>query len=538
MTDRRPFQQGAPALESIEFGGYGEPSPWRRGPLPPGSDDPGSDDHCIPDALFLSLTAAPAISMIQPPQSVHMLGICGTAMTALAGCLIEKGVRVTGTDQGVYPPMSDHLAAFGIICNEGYRAENIPLDTDLVVVGNVIRESNPEAEEMRNRGLPHLSMAEAIFRFAIGGRHTVAVVGTHGKTTTTSLAAHVLTDLGAKPGFLIGGIANNFQGNFSLGEGNLFIIEGDEYDTAYFDKTPKFFKYRPATVIFTSLEFDHGDIYPDLDAIRAHFARLIREMPGEGALIACSDDLNVAALLEEAPCQVVRYGFAEGADCRLKNWSDDGRHVRFDTVWKDREHTWLTPLPGRHNALNAAAAAILAWNMGYGPESIAASLESFRGVKRRQEVRGVVDGVTVIDDFAHHPTAVRLTLDAMRHRYPRQRLWAVLEPRSFTARGVRFQDEFAGALSGADRALISRPFFSDYSSGFEPLDTAQLAAELRSGGLWAESMDSTDEILSCLVNETREGDVVLIMSNGAFDGIHGRLLDALAAREKSHHKTV
>ncbi|MEE8434962.1 MAG: UDP-N-acetylmuramate--L-alanine ligase, partial [bacterium] len=486
-----------------------------------------------------------------------MMGICGTAMTALAGCLRSLGMRVTGSDAHPYPPMSDHLRKLGIEPFEGYRAENIPADADLVVVGNVITEANPEAAEMRRRGLPYLSMAAAVKRFAIAGRHAIVVAGTHGKTTTTSLAAHALVELGAEPGFLIGGIAQNFGTNFRMGGDSsgggsgLFVIEGDEYDTAYFDKTPKFFKYEPRTLIFTSLEFDHADIYADLDAIRTQFAGLLRSMPNQGRVIACTDDPNVRGLLSEASCEVVGYGFGAEAQWRLTSWEPAGEGGVFELREGGRKNTWRIPMPGRYNALNAAAViALLAFGLentaglehasgtGYPPAEIQRALDGFKGVRRRQEVRGVADGVTVVDDFAHHPTAVRLTVEAMRGRYPGRRLWAVFEPRSFTARGGRFQHEFTEALAGADRVVCARPFTAEYSAGIVPpdvdsivpLDVDAIASELRRRGLAAVAMEDTDAILAHLNSEARPGDVVLIMSNGGFDDIHNRLLAALHQR--------
>ncbi|MCH8887600.1 MAG: UDP-N-acetylmuramate--L-alanine ligase [SAR324 cluster bacterium] len=525
------------------------------------------------------------------PQTVHLMGICGTAMTALAGCLQSLGMRVTGSDAHPYPPMSGHLRAMGIEPCEGYRAENIPNHAELVVVGNVIAEANPEAVEMRRRGLPYLSMAAAVKRFAIGDRHAIVVAGTHGKTTTTSLAAHLLVELGADPGFLIGGIARNFGTNFrmggdSRGGGDLFVIEGDEYDTAYFDKTPKFFKYEPRTLIFTSLEFDHADIYDDLDAIRTQFAGLLRSMPAGGRVIACTDDPNVRGLLSEASCEVAGYGFGAEAQWRLTSWRPDGEGGVFELrEGGRRKNIWRIPMPGRYNALNAAAVIALVSGLenpasaaGYPPAAIQAALDAFKGVRRRQEVRGVADGVTVVDDFAHHPTAVRLTVEAMRGRYPGRRLWAVFEPRSFTARGGRFQREFTEALAGADRVVLARPFTSEVSAGIvpqdanttvpqgantivpqgantivpqdantivpqdantivpqdvntiAPLDVDAIAAELRRGGLDAEALADTEAILAHLTSEARPDDVVLIMSNGGFDDIHDRLLAALHQR--------
>ncbi len=474
---------------------------------------------------------------LHPPLHVHLLGICGTAMAALAGTLQAMGHHVTGSDEHVYPPMSDHLAALGIAFQQGYRVENIPPDTDLVVVGNVIRQANPEAEEMRRRGLAHLSMAEAVQRFAIRGRYTVAIVGTHGKTTTTALAAHLLVEAGLDPGFLIGGIGRNFNSNFRVGSGRQFVIEGDEYDTAYFDKTPKFFKYRPTALIFTSLEYDHADIYPDLDAIRRQFAQLLAGMPREGVVIACADDPNVVALLPQAGCPVVTYGFEPGAACRLSAWQAREGGARFATDWEGRHREWQVPLAGRYNALNAAATLILGQRLGLAPEILQRALSSFRGVKRRQEVRGEAGGVTVIDDFAHHPTAVRLTVEGIQRAYPGRRLWAVFEPRSFTARSPVFQNEFAQAFAGAERVLLA-PAFRPASGSpgavvntavldTDVLNTAALAAELRAVGHWAEAPSSTDGVLARLVQEVRPGDVVLVMSNGGFDNLHERLLAAL-----------
>ncbi|MCZ6843681.1 MAG: Mur ligase domain-containing protein [SAR324 cluster bacterium] len=463
-------------------------------------------------------------------QTVHLLGICGTAMAALAGALQEMGHRVTGSDAQVYPPMSEQLAALGIPILEGYRAEHIPADVDLVVVGNVIRESNPEAEEMRRRGLPFISMAEAVHRFLIGDREPVVVVGTHGKTTTTALAAQTLHALDADPGMLVGGIARNFESNYRLGGGGIFVIEGDEYDTAYFDKTPKFFKYHPRVLIFTSLEFDHADIYSGLDVIREHFRKLIRGLPGEGTLIACSDDREVRGLLDAADCPVVSYGESDGADCRLEGWRAEGGEAVFETVWRERRESWRIPLPGRYNALNATAVMVMVRLRGYEPAQIQQALLGFQGVKRRQELRGEVAGIAVIDDFAHHPTAVGLTIEAMRHKYPGRRLWAVFEPRSFTARGNRFQEEFGTVFQEAHRVLLAPAFLQEYSQGMPRLDTEAVAGAIRSRGGWAVAADSTQDILERLLDETRTGDVVLIMSNGGFDNLHEQLLTGLEAR--------
>jgi len=451
-------------------------------------------------------------------------------MTGLAGLLQGRGARVTGSDEHVYPPMSEQLRALRIPVCEGYRPSNIPPDTQLVIVGNVIRERNPEAEEMRRRGLPFLSMAEAVRQFAIGSRHSIVVAGTHGKTTTTALAAHALTALGADPGFLIGGIARNFDSNFHAGNGGYFVIEGDEYDTAYFDKTPKFFKYDPSTLVFTSLEFDHADIYADLDAIRVQFARLIASLPGHGAVIGCGDDPNVRPLLSEARCRVIRYGKGDGNDLRIGSIEVGPNGTSFTTTGAGRIDAWNIPLAGAYNAFNASAVIALLELTGHAPKSIQTALSGFKGVKRRQEVRGEAGGVTVMDDFAHHPTAVRLTIDAVRQRYRGRRLWAVFEPRSFTARSSRFQAEFTESFAGADRVLLSAPYQSGYSAGVPLLDTAAIAAALESRGLPARACPGSDDVLQILVRECLPGDVVLVMSNGGFDNLHERLLSALATQ--------
>ncbi|MCZ6553741.1 MAG: Mur ligase family protein [SAR324 cluster bacterium] len=468
-------------------------------------------------------------------RHAHLLGICGTGMTALAGLLQQRGIAVTGSDEHVYPPMSDHLASLAIPVTEGYAPENIPAGADLIVVGNVIREANPEAAEMRRRGLPFVSMAEAVRRFAIGSRRSIVVAGTHGKTTITALAAHTLRELGADPGFLIGGIARNFGSNFHLGGGDRFVIEGDEYDTAYFDKTPKFFKYNPHTLLFTSLEFDHGDIYPDLEAIRLQFARLMELLPPGGLLVAHGDDPQVAALLPRARCPVVTYGLGERNECRLSGVRVDAEGTAFRTAWRGEANSWHIPLAGGYNALNAAAVAVLAQSLGYAPDAVQAAFATFQGVKRRQEIRGEANGVTVIDDFAHHPTAVRLTVEAVCQRFPGRRLWAVFEPRSFTARSDRFQAEFGEAFGGAHRVLLAPAFRSDYSAGTAPLDTAAVAAAIAGGGIPAEACTGTDAILHALARETEPGDVVLVMSNGGFDNLHDRLLAALAERQPEPH---
>jgi len=363
----------------------------------------------------------------------------------------------------------------------------------------------------------------------------------------------VLTGLGLDPGFLIGGIARNFGSNFRLGPGAVFVIEGDEYDTAYFDKTPKFFKYRPDIVIFTSCEFDHADIYADLDAIKGQFGLLLESLPADGLVIACADDPNVVELLPRASCPVLTYGFSAGAEIMLAGWrplEGSGGEHRPAAEFSLAGEQWTVPMAGSYNALNAAAVIAMARELekrGLAHKGLTAhsgasntasptgggalqdALSSFLGVKRRQEVRGEAGGVMVMDDFAHHPTAVALTIAGIRKGYPGRRVWAVFEPRSFTARTARFQDDFGRALAGAERVVLARPFTSSYSEGQQYLDSEALAGTLRAQGVWAEAPGDTTAIITLLARHCRPGDIVLIMSNGGFDNIHQRLLESLGA---------
>jgi UDP-N-acetylmuramate: L-alanyl-gamma-D-glutamyl-meso-diaminopimelate ligase len=315
-----------------------------------------------------------------------------------------------------------------------------------------------------------------------------------------------------------------------VGQGRYFVVEGDEYDTAYFDKTPKFFKYRPTTLIFTSLEYDHADIYPDLDAIREQFAKLLGGLPSAGRVVACVDDPNVAALLAQAVCPVIPYGFSDAAQCQVTQWAPDGAGARFVTRWQGASQAWRVPMAGGYNTQNATAVLVAAQHLGLAVPAIQRAFDSFQGVKRRQEVRGEVNRIVVIDDFAHHPTAIGATIAAMRQRYPRRRLWAVFEPRSFTARGAVFRDQFPAAFLGADRAVIAPAFQSGYSAGVERLDSGQVAEAIRARGRAADAPESTQAIVDLVTAQAAPGDVVLVMSNGGFEGLIDRLLTALTQR--------
>ncbi len=473
------------------------------------------------------------------PHRVHFVAIGGTGMGSLAGLLKARGVAVTGSDEKLYPPMSTALEGWGIDVREGFRAEHVAeARPDLVVIGNVVRRDNPEARAAIDAGLPYLSFSDALYQLAMAGKHSVVVTGTHGKTTTTSLLAAVLLETGRDPSVLVGGIAENLGGSFREGAGAHFVVEGDEYDTAFFDKTPKFLHYGAQTLVLTSVEFDHADIYRDLAHVKEAFRRLLAGMPARGQVVAATDDPNVAEVAGAASCPVEGYAVEptrpEAFAWAAADLEAGPEGTRFAVLRAGREVARaLLPQWGRHSVANALAAVAAAAALGVPVEEAAAALRAFRGVRRRMQVRGEARGVTVLDDFAHHPTAVRETLAAARSRFPERRVWAVLEPRSNTSRRAVFQVDFADALAGADRVLVAEvppgPIYSVTGEEPERLSAARLAADVRERGVPAEALPGVDEIVRRLVAEARAGDVVLVMSNGAFGGIWDRLLHALAA---------
>jgi len=461
------------------------------------------------------------------PSHIHLIGICGTGMAALASMLQERGYTVTGSDHNVYPPMSDFLARLGIEVMSGYAAANLWARPDLVVVGNVVRITNPEAMELAKLGLPYLSMPQTLGHFFLAGKRPLVVAGTHGKTTTSSLLATTLHRLGADPGFMIGGLVEAFGRNARLGDGPYFVVEGDEYDTAFFNKVSKFHHYRPHCAIITSVEFDHADIFPDLGAIKASFAEFIDRIPPAGALVACMDDPVVAALAGAARCPVIGYG---AADCewQLTDLHAKGLSIEFTVVQRGKPLGRCTlPMPGRHNGLNGLAVIALLHHLGFAFEAIVAGLATFEGVKRRQQIRGVVRGVTVIDDFAHHPTAVRETLHGLRLAWPENRLIVVFEPRTNSSRRAVFQAEYARVFGAADQVLIREHVPLDTLPMSEQFSSVRLAADLAAQGAAARAFPDTEAILAALDDLCREGDIVVILSNGGFDNIHERLLAQL-----------
>jgi UDP-N-acetylmuramate: L-alanyl-gamma-D-glutamyl-meso-diaminopimelate ligase len=463
----------------------------------------------------------------------HLIGICGTAMAALAGMLQARGHHVTGSDENVYPPMSTMLASLGIQVMQGYKPEHLQPPPDCVIVGNAIPRGNAELEAALNQKLLYRSQAEVVKEEFIRGRRSLVVAGTHGKTTTTSIAAWVMDQGGLNPSFLIGGVAQNFGVSFRVTNSEHFIIEGDEYDTAYFDKGPKFMHYLPEIAIVNNIEFDHADIYPNLDAVKLAFRRLLNLVPANGRLIAGWDSPPVrevvAAMGQKLFTQLETFGTSADAKWRVTNADFSSELTKFNVTREGRHWgEFQTPLIGEFNLLNCLAVIIAADAWGIERETIRAALATFKNVRRRAEVRGEEKGVTVIDDFAHHPTAVRETLRGLRNRYPSRRLIAVFEPRSWSSRLAVFQDEYANAFVDADYVLLASVFDSQkvLEKG-QTLDTRKLIADIAKQDKPAFALGNATEIIEHLQPQLRAGDVVAIMSNGSFGGIHERLLSAL-----------
>jgi UDP-N-acetylmuramate: L-alanyl-gamma-D-glutamyl-meso-diaminopimelate ligase len=463
----------------------------------------------------------------------HLIGICGTAMASLAGMLQARSHRVTGSDENVYPPMSTMLESLGIPVMQGYSAEHLAPAPDCVIVGNAIPRGNPEVEETLNRKLLYRSQAETVKEEFIRGRRSLVVAGTHGKTTTTSIASWVMDQGGLEPTFLVGGVVQNFGASFRVTESDYFIIEGDEYDTAYFDKGPKFMHYLPELAIVNNIEFDHADIYADLAAVKTAFRRLMNLVPGNGRLIAGWDSPIVREVVAEMGgrlyTRLETFGTSEDASWQAREIDYTGEMASFRVFREGREWArFQTPLIGDFNIRNCLAVIVAADAWGIERAAIDDALRSFKSVRRRMQVRGTERGVTVIDDFAHHPTAVRETLQALRTKYRESRLVAVFEPRSWSSRLAVFQQDYAQAFQAADYVVIASVF--DSSKATEKgrvLDTDQLIGDIAAQGKPALRLDGADEIVSRITPELRAGDVVAIMSNGGFGGIHDKLLNAL-----------
>lgn len=462
---------------------------------------------------------------------VHLSGVGGIAMATLAAMLAERGFRVTGSDAGIYPPAADLLRAAGITAKEGYREENLVPAPDWVVIGNALSRGNPEVEWILDCKIPFRSLPAVVEELFLPGHRSIVVSGTHGKTTTASLLSWILHVGGRQPNFLVGGVVQDFGASYGLGGGEEFVIEGDEYDSAFFDKAPKFLHYHPDELIITSLEFDHADIYPDLAAIELQFRRLVNLVPRRGRIVRWGESGTVAAAAEGAFCPVETYGLSGGCDWIAGDLHFGDRATRFRVSHRGREvGAFEMALAGRHNVLNALAAIAIATGRGVAPDAIRQALAVFRGVRRRLEPRGEARGVLVVDDFAHHPTAIRETIAAARARWPGRRLWAAFEPRSNTMRRNVLENELAAALATADAAILGPVHRPHLLADDVRLDRARVLRRIAGAGHSAWALDSAAQIASLLAGETRPGDLVLVLSNGSFDGLCEKLLEALGHR--------
>jgi len=461
----------------------------------------------------------------EAPKKFHFLGICGTAMASVAVALKERGFKVTGSDENVYPPMSTFLQEKGISLKEGYRAENIPADADVVVIGNAMTRGNPEVEAVLNRKLLYLSLPEVLKNYFLRGRHNLVVTGTHGKTTTTALLTWIMEKAGRKPGYVIGGLPKNLGQGARLNESKYFVIEGDEYDSAFFDKRSKFIHYLPELLIINNIEFDHADIFKDLDEIKLSFRRLLNIVPRNGMVLVNGDDANCVEVAKDCLAQMIEVGFSKNCAQRIRDvaFSDEGSRFKLG------DEAFEIPLVGEFNVHNAAMAAVAARFYDIPKAKIDSAFKSFDGIARRQEVRGEARGVKVIDDFGHHPTAIAQTLEALRHRFRGNRFWAVFEPRSNTTRRAVFQQQLPDALKLADGVFISQVAKLEQIPEEERLDAERVVAAIAKAGRPAFYEQNADAIVDRIVPMLRPNDVVAVFSNGGFDNIHEKLLARLRA---------
>src|SRR3977135_3046652 len=465
-------------------------------------------------------------------KHIHVIGIGGSAMAPLAGMLRERGFHVTGSDSGVYPPASTLPEKLGISYFSTVGGAHLQPAPDLVIVGNIIARGNPELEEVLDRKIPYRSLPEILEEVFLPGRHSVVVSGTHGKTTTTAMLAWIFHSAGRRPNFLVGGVAENFGKSYGLGGGTEFILEGDEYETAFWDRGPKFFHYHPDDLIITSLEFDHADIYADFEAYELAFRRLVNLVPRRGRVVIWGDTEDSGPALrraaEKAFCPVDTYGFNEGNDWVASGFTIDGETMRFRAAHGGKLFgEFALAATGRHNVLNAMAALIVAQGRGIPAAEIAKALAAFRSVKRRMDVKTEIGGVLVVDDFAHHPTAVKATIEAARGRWPDRRLWAILEPRSNSMRRKVFQEALPKALALGDRVILGGVFRAQQLGGENRLDPETVARSVRALGQDARVFPSSDAIAEHLGAEAKPGDLLLLMSNGSFDGLCEKVLKRL-----------
>jgi UDP-N-acetylmuramate: L-alanyl-gamma-D-glutamyl-meso-diaminopimelate ligase len=456
----------------------------------------------------------------EAPRKFHFLGICGTAMASVAAALQERGFKVTGSDEHIYPPMSTFLQEKAIALKEGYRAENIPGDADVVVIGNAMKRGNAEVEAVLNRKLFYLSLPEVLKNYFLRGRHNLVVTGTHGKTTTTALLAWIMEKAGRSPGYLIAGLPKNFGQGARLNDSKYFVIEGDEYDTAFFDKRSKFIHYLPELLIVNNIEFDHADIFKNLDEIKLSFRRLLNIVPQNGMVLLNGDDPNCVEVAKDCLAQMIEVGFSKNCAQRIREVAYSSEGSRF----KLGEESFEIPLVGEFNVRNAAMAAMAARFYNVPAKKIDGAFKSFAGIARRQELRGEAHGVKVIDDFGHHPTAVAQTLQALRHQYRRHRLWAVFEPRSNTTRRAVFQQQLPEALKFADGVFISQVAKLEQIPEGERLKPEKVVAAIAKAGRPAFYERNADTIVDRILPMLQPKDVVVVFSNGGFDNIHEKLL--------------
>ena len=468
---------------------------------------------------------------MKTPKNYYLIGICGTAMASLAGMLKASGYQVSGSDSDVYPPMSLYLDQLGIRVYNGYNGDNL-LDAkpDIVVIGNAVSRGNPEVEQVLDSGIRYQSMAETVKELFIRGKNSIVVSGTHGKTTTTAMISWVLQEAGRKPSFLVGGIAENFGGSFQLAKGPEFVIEGDEYDTAFFDKGPKFLHYLPQILLVKNIEYDHADIYPDIESLKVAFRRVINIVPRSGLIIAGVDSPIVRELIPAAFSRVAEVGIEHG-DWRARDIAPSGEGMGFRIFHKDvHVGDFAIPMLGTFNVQNALGVIVTGKELGIENDTIQKGLSTFKSVKRRLELCGEVERIRVYDDFAHHPTAVLETLRAIRERYPTDRIWAVFEPRSQTSRRKVFEQEFIKSFDPADNVVFARVFGSSKLPPDELLSPDAVVQGVRLRGKSAETFDTTEEIVDYISRNATPGDQVVVMSNGGFDGIHRKLLEKLKGR--------
>ena len=459
-------------------------------------------------------------------KNIYLIAICGTGMAALAGLLKKAGHNVTGSDANIYPPMSTLLNDAGIKIFPGYKKENISNDIDLIIVGNAVSKTNEEVQAVLDAGISYTSFPAALSQFFLEGRKSLVVTGTHGKTTTTSLLSWVLESAQRKPGFMVGGWLRNFDTNHQVPMGDYFVTEGDEYDSAFFDKGPKFLHYRPDASILTSLEFDHADIFSDLYHIKQVFRDYIKLV--KDIILVKSDDENIRDVLPSASCRVESYGFDEKADWRIEDYRFEKGCGHFSLSFKNKKQAdFQLAMIGRHNVENAAAVAALCFSLGLTADEINIGFQSFKGIKRRQEIVGEKNGITIIDDFAHHPTAIDLTIDAVKEAYPGQRVWAVFEPRSATSRRKVFEDSFPKSFLKADRVIFAGLFAPEKIKDEERLDVQAVIASIQKMGGVADHIPQVDDIVKFITTNAKSEDVILVMSSGGFDGIHQKLFERI-----------